>query len=130
MQNKIFVKLSDSDQTHCLSEDGLISLLLGKKVETVEKPTPNVELAQKAVDFWVEEWHKRGVDILSAVLHTEFDPEEAYWYFVIELGCRRDKDIKAFTHKEIDIIGVAADNEETYEWLMEYTFITRDIGDA
>lgn len=126
----MILQLAKNNKSEGLSEDGLISLLLGKKVETVEKPTPDVELAKKAVDFWVEEWRKRGVDILSAVLHTEFDPEEGYWYFVIELGCRRDKNIKKFTHKEIDIIGVAADNEENYEWLMKYTVITRDIGDA
>lgn len=107
-----------------ISEDGLIDVLMGKSYQPPKKPVPDKGLALQAMDFWIEEWHMQGVEVLSAELQTEFDPEESYWYFVIELTIELNESIKESCEKEYKIISKMASIEPTPQWVFDFTVIT------
>ena len=66
----------------------------------------------------------QGVEVLSAELQTEFDPEESYWYFVIELTIELNESIKESCEKEYKIISKMASIEPTPQWVFDFTVIT------
>lgn len=99
----MLLKIIDNEQDG-LSEEGLISLLTTGCAELNPKPKPNTELALMAMDFWVGEWSKRGIDITRAELNTGFDPEDDYWFFTIDLYCKMQPDIGLFVDLNMEII--------------------------
>lgn len=107
-----------------VSENDLISYLLGEEIKLSSPPEADLELAQKAVDFWVTEWQSLGVEVYSAELHTEFDPEESYWYFVIELFIDLKESLEYSVDKEMKIIDKMVSIEPLPEWFMGFTIVT------
>ncbi len=107
-----------------VSEQDFISGLAGEPFEPRDPPKPDLVLAKKACDFWVENWNDLGVEISRAELFTEFDPEECYWYFVIVLTCKLEGSLEASVEKEFAIIDKMVQDEINYEWLSEFTIIT------
>jgi hypothetical protein len=112
-----------------ISEDGLISLLSTGSCDIISKPVPDKALALQALDFWVEEWWIRGVEILSAELHTNFDPEDGVWFFTIELTCENSEDIDSFLDKEFNIFDAMVENSSCETWWRDYSVSTKRVGD-
>lgn len=120
----MILKIIDNEH-HGLSEEGLISLLTTGSAELNPKPKPNIELALMALDFWETEWDRRGVIITRAELNTEFDPEESFWYFTIDLYCKMQPDIRLFAMMNLEIIDEMITQESlTRVWWDDYTVIT------
>lgn len=109
---------------NAISEEGLIEALMGGSYQPPKKPVPDKALALQAMDFWIEEWHMQGVEVVSAELHTEFDPEEGFWYFVIQLFIDLNESVEASVDKEFKIIDKMASMEPTPQWVFGFTVIT------
>lgn len=107
-----------------VSEKDLISYLMGEEIKPSSPPEADLGLAQKAVDFWVTEWQSLGVEVCSAELHTEFDPEESYWYFVIELFIDLKESLEYSVDKEMKIIDKMVSIDPLPEWFMGFTVVT------
>ncbi len=106
-----------------ISEESFISGLVSGDFETSSPPKPDLVLAQQACDFWVEGWYELGIQVSSAKLHTEFDPEEAYWYFVIELFILSSESIEYSVHEELKIIDKLCALDPLPTWFTEVDYV-------
>lgn len=124
------LKIVNDEEEQGMSEDGLIKVLQGQSWEPNPKPTPCIDLALMAMDFWIEEWEKRGVEISAAELHTNYDPEDDVWYFTVELTCDNRDEVDDFLKKEDEIITAMVNSDLAEDWYMDYTVITKRKKDA